>query len=70
VNQKNAKLYNNVGHALEAEKQFEEALTYFQQAAKWETGRVLIQISFNYHIMVFVHIIVYWSEYNSLEYRY
>ncbi|KAK2149545.1 hypothetical protein LSH36_447g03000 [Paralvinella palmiformis] len=34
VNQKNAKLYNNVGHALEAEKQFEEALTYFQQAAK------------------------------------
>ena len=34
VNQRNAKLYNNVGHALESEKQYDEALVYFQQAAK------------------------------------
>jgi len=33
VNRHNAKLFNNVGHALEAEKNFTEALEYFQQAA-------------------------------------
>lgn len=32
VNQRNAKLFNNVGHALEAEANFVEALTYFQKA--------------------------------------
>lgn len=32
VNQRNAKLYNNVGHALENEGRYEEALLYFQQA--------------------------------------
>ena len=32
VNRNNAKLYNNVGHALEAEEHFDEALTYFRQA--------------------------------------
>ncbi|XP_060651327.1 protein O-mannosyl-transferase Tmtc3 [Drosophila nasuta] len=34
VNQRNAKLYNNVGHALENEAQYEEALLYFQQAVR------------------------------------
>ncbi len=34
VNQHNAKLFNNVGHALEAEKDFNTALKYFQEAAK------------------------------------
>jgi len=33
VNRNNAKLFNNVGHALEGEKNFTEALRYFQQAA-------------------------------------
>jgi len=33
VNQNNAKLFNNVGHALESEKNFSDALRYFQQAA-------------------------------------
>ncbi|XP_015913361.2 protein O-mannosyl-transferase Tmtc3 [Parasteatoda tepidariorum] len=33
VNQRNAKLYNNVGHALESKGQFSEALHYFLQAA-------------------------------------
>lgn len=33
VNQKNAKLYNNVGHALESQGQFEESLKYFLQAS-------------------------------------
>ncbi|XP_022238245.1 transmembrane and TPR repeat-containing protein CG4050-like [Limulus polyphemus] len=33
VNQQNAKLYNNVGHALEGEGKFKEALEYFLQAA-------------------------------------
>jgi len=33
VNRNNAKLFNNVGHALEGEKNFVEALRYFQQAA-------------------------------------
>lgn len=32
VNQRNAKLYNNVGHALEGENRYEEALTYFLTA--------------------------------------
>lgn len=32
VNQRNAKLYNNVGHALEGENRYEEALTYFLAA--------------------------------------
>ncbi|XP_076312549.1 protein O-mannosyl-transferase Tmtc3-like isoform X2 [Tachypleus tridentatus] len=32
VNQQNAKLYNNVGHALEGEGKFTEALEYFLQA--------------------------------------
>lgn len=34
VNQRNAKLYNNVGHALENNGQYEEALLYFQQAVR------------------------------------
>lgn len=34
VNQWNAKLYNNVGHALESEGKYNEALEYFQTAAK------------------------------------
>lgn len=32
VNQRNAKLFNNVGHALENQGRFEEALKYFQKA--------------------------------------
>lgn len=32
VNDRNAKLFNNVGHALENEGRFQEALAYFQQA--------------------------------------
>ncbi|XP_073813905.1 transmembrane O-mannosyltransferase targeting cadherins 3 [Musca autumnalis] len=32
VNDRNAKLFNNVGHALENEGRFQEALLYFQQA--------------------------------------
>lgn len=34
VNQRNAKLFNNVGHALESEGKFEEALRYFQTAVR------------------------------------
>ncbi|XP_043224720.1 protein O-mannosyl-transferase Tmtc3-like [Amphibalanus amphitrite] len=34
VNRNNAKLYNNVGHALEGQRQFERALKFFQQAVK------------------------------------
>ncbi|XP_074660010.1 protein O-mannosyl-transferase TMTC3-like isoform X2 [Tubulanus polymorphus] len=33
TNKNNAKLYNNVGHALENKDQFSEALNYFQKAA-------------------------------------
>ncbi|KAJ8894958.1 hypothetical protein PR048_000266 [Dryococelus australis] len=32
VNQRNAKLFNNVGHALESQNRFEEALEYFHKA--------------------------------------
>ncbi len=32
VNQRNAKLFNNVGHALENQGRFQEALKYFQKA--------------------------------------
>lgn len=34
VNQQNAKLFNNVGHALEKKSQWKEALEYFKAAAK------------------------------------
>ncbi len=34
VNQRNAKLFNNVGHALESQAQYAEALEYFLQAVK------------------------------------
>ncbi|XP_013776748.2 transmembrane and TPR repeat-containing protein CG4050-like [Limulus polyphemus] len=34
VNQKNAKLYNNLGKVLEKQAQYEEALQYFQQAIR------------------------------------
>ncbi len=34
VNQKNAKLFNNVGHSLEAEKKYDAALKYFTTAAR------------------------------------
>lgn len=33
VNQRNAKLFNNVGHALESMHHYDEALVYFQKAA-------------------------------------
>jgi len=32
VNRNNAKLFSNVGHALELEKNYTEALRYFKQA--------------------------------------
>jgi len=35
VNHRNAKLFNNVGHALEGEGRFGEALSYFQTAVKY-----------------------------------
>lgn len=34
VNQRNAKLFNNVGHALESQARYTEALEYFVQAVK------------------------------------
>lgn len=34
VNHRNAKLFNNVGHALEGQGRFNEALTYFQTAVR------------------------------------
>ncbi|XP_068146188.1 protein O-mannosyl-transferase Tmtc3 [Drosophila tropicalis] len=40
VNQRNAKLYNNVGHALENEGSYEEALLYFQQAVRIQTDDI------------------------------
>lgn len=35
VNQQNAKLFNNVGHALESQGRFEEALQYFHKAVRY-----------------------------------
>lgn len=34
VNQRNAKLFNNVGHALESQGRFEEALQFFHKAVR------------------------------------
>uniref|UniRef100_A0A1B0CFF6 Uncharacterized protein n=2 Tax=Lutzomyia longipalpis TaxID=7200 RepID=A0A1B0CFF6_LUTLO len=34
VNQRNAKLFNNVGHALESEERYREALTFFHTAVQ------------------------------------
>lgn len=38
VNKNNAKLWNNVGHALENEKNFEQALRFFIQATQVQPG--------------------------------
>jgi len=35
VNHRNAKLWNNVGHALEKEERWEDALEYFKKAARY-----------------------------------
>lgn len=40
VNKRNAKLYNNVGHALESDNKFEEALSYFQAAVKVQSDDI------------------------------
>ena len=39
VNQRNAKLFNNVGHALESQAQYTEALEYFLAAVKYDFTR-------------------------------
>lgn len=37
VTKSNAKLFNNVGHALEAQQRHEEALAYFKRAARYKS---------------------------------
>lgn len=38
VNQRNAKLFNNVGHALESQAKYAEALEYFLEAVKYASA--------------------------------
>lgn len=40
VNKRNAKLWNNVGHALESDNKFEEALSYFQAAVQVQSDDI------------------------------
>nr|NVI79264.1 putative transmembrane and TPR repeat-containing protein CG4050-like protein [Cucujiformia] len=40
VNQKNAKLFNNVGHALESQAKYQEALNYFKTAVSVQNDDV------------------------------
>jgi len=47
VNQNNAKLFNNVGHALESDKNFTQALRYFQQAAMYVSSQCLEHSTLN-----------------------
>lgn len=42
VNQKNAKLWNNVGHALEKEERWEDALWYFKKAVRYDSAGFLM----------------------------
>ncbi len=42
VNRNNAKLWNNVGHALENQNSYERALRYFLQATRVQPGNWLI----------------------------
>lgn len=39
VNKNNAKLWNNVGHALENQNNYEKALRYFLQATRVQPGK-------------------------------
>lgn len=39
VNRNNAKLWNNVGHALENQNSYERALRYFLQATRVQPGK-------------------------------
>lgn len=41
VNRNNAKLWNNVGHALENQNNYERALRYFLQATRVQPGKFL-----------------------------
>ena len=54
VNSGNAKLFNNVGHALESEARFGEALSYFRRAVEVQpddvgahinVGRTLVNLA-------------------------
>lgn len=38
VNKNNAKLWNNVGHALEGQNNYDKALQYFLQATRVQPG--------------------------------
>jgi tetratricopeptide (TPR) repeat protein len=46
VNHRNAKLFNNVGHALESQGRFQEALQYFQKAIRLESVTFLQLLCF------------------------
>jgi Tfp pilus assembly protein PilF len=46
VNQRNAKLFNNVGHALESQGRFQEALQFFQKAIRLESVAFLQLLCF------------------------
>ncbi|KAF7232552.1 hypothetical protein EG68_11465 [Paragonimus skrjabini miyazakii] len=45
VNPNNAKMWNNVGHALEAKEQFRQALGYFQQAVRVQPNDIGARIN-------------------------
>ncbi|GIX68931.1 protein O-mannosyl-transferase TMTC3 [Caerostris extrusa] len=51
VNQRNAKLYNNVGHSLESQGRYLEALKYFQDAIKVQPDDIgaYINVGRTYH---------------------
>ena len=49
VNSGNAKLFNNVGHALEAKAKYEEALEYFQAAVRVQPGKLSIRCHTSCH---------------------
>ncbi|GFT99637.1 protein O-mannosyl-transferase Tmtc3 [Nephila pilipes] len=51
VNQRNAKLYNNVGHSLESQGRYLEALKYFQDAIRVQPDDIgaYINVGRTYH---------------------
>lgn len=53
VNQDNAKLWNNVGHALEKVEKYQEALDYFEKAARYMEREYSYKVSFAQIIISF-----------------
>ena len=76
VNSGNAKLFNNVGHALESEARFGEALRYFRRAVEVQpddvgahinVGRTLVNLASSLFLRMWLFMTVQVIKLNILQ---